>query len=116
MSEVKINYTDINEEKEKTYHRILHSFKPEIIVPIAAITNNVDFALGGKERVRMVKTSDNIECIVESFEEKHMCDLAGDITRLYGMEPWSYIQRWYKVAPHMHSMDFFKIKLKPYEK
>jgi hypothetical protein len=64
----------------------------------------------------MVKTSDNIECVVESFEEAHMCTLDADIKRLYGMDPWPYIQRWYKVAPHMHSMDFLKIKLKQYEK
>lgn len=116
MSDIKINVTDVNEEKEKTYHRILHSFKPEIIVPIAAITNNVDFVIGSKECVRMVKTSDNVECIVEAYEEKHMCELEADIKRLYNMDPWPYIQRWYKVAPHMHTMDFFKIKLKKNEK
>lgn len=110
------NLHDANTVKEKTYHRVLHSFKEEIIVPIAAITNNVDFVIGGKDCVRMMKTSDNVECVVDSFEEMHMCKLEDDIKRLYGMDPWPYVMRWYKVAPHMHSMEFYKIKLKKYEK
>lgn len=116
MADSAIKKTDVNTEKEKTYHRILHSFKQEIIVPIAAITNNVDFVINDKSCVRMVKTSDNVECVVERFEEVHMCLLEQDIKRLYGMEPWPYIMRWYKVAPNMTTMDFFKIKLKKYEK
>jgi hypothetical protein len=107
---------DTNTDKEKTYHRILHSFKPEIIVPIAAITNNIDFVTAGKDCVRMVKTTDDVECVVESYEEIHMCSLEADIKRLYGMEPWPYVMRWYKVAPHMNTMDFFKLKLKKYER
>lgn len=110
------NIPDIDNVKEKTYHRILHSFKPEIIVPVAAITNNVDFIINDRNYCRMVKTSDNIECVVEEFSMVHMCQLEEDIKKLYGMEPWAYVMRWFKVVPNMYSMEFCKVKLKKYEK
>lgn len=116
VTEKKISPIDVNSDKEVTYHRINHSFKTEILVPVAAISNNIDFLVNDKSVVRMVKTSDNIECVVESFEEVHICTLEADIKRLYGMEPWPYIMRWYKVAPSMHSMDFVRVKINKYEK
>lgn len=105
---------EVNAEREVTYHRVRHSFKSEIIVPIAAITNNIDFLLCKCEK--RVKTTDNIECVVESHEEIHMCKLADDVKRLYGMDMWAFIMRWYGVEPNMSSMEFVKIKLKKYEK
>ena len=116
MTENNIGPIDVNKDKEVTYHRINHSFKTEILVPVAAISNNIDFLMNDKNAIRMVKTSDNIECVVESFEEVHICTLETDIKRLYGMEPWPYVMRWYKVVPLMHSMDFVRVKLKKYEK
>lgn len=110
------NMPDFDSTKERTYHRILHSFKPEIIVPVAAITNNIDFIVNGRDFSRIVKTSDEVECVVDEFAIVHMCQLEDDIKRLYGMEPWPYIMRWFKVAPQMYSMEFVKIKLKKYEK
>lgn len=115
MTENSISPKDVNKDKEVTYHRVQHSFKEEIIVPISAITNNIDFLLNDEKAIRKVKTSDNVECVVESFEERHMCTIEDDIKRLYGMEPWAYIMRWYKVMPFMHSMDFIRIKLKKNE-
>lgn len=115
MTENNISPKDVNKDKEVTYHRIHHSFKSEMLVPVAAITNNIDFLINDRTATRMVKTSDNIECIVDSFEEMHICSLEEDIKRLYGMEPWSYVMRWYKVLPSMCSMEFVKIKLKKYE-
>lgn len=105
---------DINTEKEVTYHRVRHSFKPEIIVPIAAITNNIDFLLCKGEK--RIMTTDSVECTVESHEEIHMCKLATDVKRLYNMDMWPFIMRWYGVEPDMHSMEFVRMKLKKYEK
>lgn len=116
MTENNISPIDVNRDKEVTYHRINHSFRPEILVPVAAISNNIDFLVNDKNATRMVKTSDNVECVVESFEEVHICTLEKDIKELYGMEPWPYIMRWYKVAPAMHSMDFVRVKINKYEK
>ena len=112
MTENSVSPIDLNRDKEVTYHRINHSFKTEILVPVSAITNNIDFLINDKNATRMVKTSDNVECVVDSFEEVHICTLENDIKKLYGMEPWPYIMRWYKVVPTMHSMDFVRIKLK----
>ena len=105
---------EVNNDREITYHRINHSFKNEIIVPIVAISNNIDFLLCKCEK--RVLTSDNVECTVESHEEVHMCKLGDDVKRLYDMEMWPYIMRWYNVDPNMSSMEFVKIKLKKYEK
>lgn len=116
MTESNFSLIDINRDKEVTYHRINHSFRQEILVPVAAISNNIDFLVNDKNATRMVKTSDNVECVVESFEEAHICTLENEIKELYGMEPWPYVMRWYKVAPMMHSMDFVRVKLKKNEK
>jgi hypothetical protein len=116
MTENNISPVDANRDKEVTYHRINHSFKSEIIVPVAAISNNIDFLVNDKNATRMVKTSDNVECVVDGFEEAHICTLENDIKKMYGMEPWSYIMRWFKVVPSMYSMEFLKIRLKKYEK
>lgn len=115
MTESNISPIDVNKDKEVTYHRINHSFKTDVIVPVAAISNNIDFLMNDKNAIRKVKTSDNVECVVERFEEVHVCELVDDIKRLYGMEPWPYVMRWYKVVPSMHSMDFVRIKLKKNE-
>lgn len=105
---------EVNAEREVTYHRVRHSFKPEIIVPIAAITNNIDFLLCKCEK--RILTTDGVECVAELHEEIHMCKLEDDVKRLYGMEMWPFVLRWYKVEPNMSSMEFVKIKLKKYEK
>ena len=105
---------EVNIEKEVTYHRVRHSFKPEIIVPIAAITNNIDFLLCKGEK--RVMTTDGVECTVESHDEIHMCKLEEHVKRLYNMDMWPFITRWYAVEPNMSSMEFVKMKLKKYEK
>lgn len=107
-------HSEKNDVRERTYHRLRHSFKTEVIVPIAAITNNVDFVLYDCEK--MMLTTDNIECVVEFYELTHMCKLESDVKRLYGMDMWPFIMRWYGVSPNMSSMEFVKLKLKKYEK
>jgi hypothetical protein len=114
MNGISVGWKDANRDKDRSYHKVRHSFREEIIVPIAAVTNNVEFLLNNESCVRMVKTTDNIECCVESYSVVHMCQLSDDIKRLYNMDPWPWIMRWYGVEPNMHSMEFVKLKLKKY--
>lgn len=94
----------------QTYHEISHSFKDEIIVPTIAITNTMDFFLYGSAK-KTVKTADGTTCVVQGYEEKHICELEEDIKRLYNVDAWSFINKWYKYDSMMTSMVFIRIWL-----
>ncbi len=65
------------------YH-IAHRFKDEIIIPFVALTPNIDFCTK-KDEEKICLMADNIKCKVISWEEKHMCELADDVKRIYGI-------------------------------
>ena len=90
--------------------RVAHKYKEHIIVPLVALTKNFEFmATIGK---RFVVTQDGIMCSVEQYEERHICELDDDIRKIYGMDAWSFIKKWYKYNPALDSMTFIKLKLK----
>jgi hypothetical protein len=92
-----------------TLHAITHSFKEELIVPYIGIEKNIEFFLGkGKKQV---VSADGILANVISIEEKHICDLEDDITRIYGISPWEFIKRWHGANIGADSMIFAKLKL-----
>lgn len=102
--------TGISMDNNKaTSHFINHSFREMIIVPYVAITNNVDFLMSNGDK--FITTADGIKCKVQSYEEKHICELEQDIQSLYGIDAWSFVKRWYKADKDMQSMYFIKIKL-----
>lgn len=102
--EMEMNRTD-------TYHNVKHRFRDTIIVPLAAISNNIDFILFDKAK-KHVRTSDDVECIVTSFEEKHICDIEQDIKDLYKREAWEFLKTWHQFEPCMTSTQFVKLTLK----
>lgn len=93
-----------------TLHAITHSFKEELIIPYIGIEKNVLFFLGTGQK--QVVTADGILANVVSIEEKHICDLEDDITRIYGISPWEFIKRWHGANIGADSMIFAKLKLK----
>lgn len=94
-----------------TEHNVLHKFKETMIVPYYAVTNNVSLVMSKGDQY--VTTADGIHCKVMSWEEKHICELEEEIQRLYNMDCWSYIKRWFKATKGcMDSMHFLIIKLK----
>ena len=97
------------EELAPNYCRINHSYKPEIIVPLSAVENNI--ALLIYENVSQAIMGDGTTCTIESVEEVHICDLDKDIQRLYNTTPWLFITKWHSIYPKMYSMFFLKIKL-----
>lgn len=94
-----------------TEHNVLHKFKETMIVPYYAVTSNVSLVMSKGDHY--VTTADGIHCKVVSWEEKHICELEEDVQRLYNMDCWSYIKRWFKATQGcMDSMHFLILKLK----
>lgn len=94
-----------------TDHNVLHKFKETMIVPYYAVTNNISLVMSKGDHY--VTTADGIHCKIVSWEEKHICELEEEIQRLYNMDCWSYIKRWFKATKGcMDSMHFVILKLK----
>lgn len=92
-------------------YAIQHSFKKEIIIPIAALYNNFDFFYNSKEEFKLVKTSDNYICVVKKYKLIHICRLDEKIRNIYNISTWEYIQKWYSACPQMDSMMFLVMEL-----
>lgn len=98
-----------NFRKMETKYIIQHTAKDEVILPLAAIHNNIYFLMDKKEKY--VQTSDNFTCKVLSSEMVHICALENDINRIYGINAWAFIKKWFKAMPYFDSMFFCKMKL-----
>lgn len=96
-------------EREECLYHINHRFREEVIVPLAAITNNINFLFSNDERI--VLLGDGTKGKVTSCEEVHICALEQDINNLYKMGAWDFIKRWYKIYPNMDTMYFVKLKI-----
>ena len=99
----------MQEEQKGIIYHINHRYKEEIIVPLVAVTNNIKFLFDKEERHVMLGDG-NVKKVI-SCEEVHICALESDINRMYGITPWDFVRRWYKIYPRMDSMFFLKIKL-----
>jgi hypothetical protein len=98
---------------ETKIYTIQHSFKKEIIIPIVALHNNLHFLMSNGNK--LVKTSDNYICNVTHYRYKHICELEKDVQRLYNIDVWSFIKRWYNAIPYIDSMMFINMFLEEYE-
>lgn len=98
------------ERNETSYHKIRHKFREEMIVPYIAVQNNIDFMLNKGERYLL--TADGIKAKVTECKEVHVCELKDDIKRLYDMDAWDYICRWYNAEKCINSLYFLHIKLR----
>lgn len=103
------------ESTQDTYHRVKHKFRDVIIVPIIAISNNWDFLLNKRAKKR-IKTADGAECIAVEWETNHICEFEEDIKKIYGLDPWTFIKRWYSSEPNFTSTEFVKIRLRREDK
>ena len=92
---------------EATVH---HKFKEEIIIPYAGIDKGLTFMLDKGNKY--ILTADGIRAIVVDAQEKHICELEDDIQRIYGIDAWSFVKKWYLGHKNMDSMYFLVIKLK----
>lgn len=92
-----------------TTHSINHRFKDEVIVPFVGITNNVDFIMSKGDKI--VVCADGVQAKVVEWKDKHVCTIEDEIKRLYGIDAWSFVKRWYSSCKQMDSMTFIYMKL-----
>lgn len=98
----------MDNNSENTYN-IAHRFQEEIIVPLLAVQNNWGFVTTQGERY--LYFADRITAKVVSWEDKNIVDFEEDIKRLYNLDAWSFLKKWYGVYPQMTSLDFLHIKV-----
>ena len=92
-----------------TYHEINHRYKDEVVVPLIGITDNVAWVMSKGQKI--IICADGIKANVIEWEATHICVLEEDIKRIYGIDAWSFIKRWYASEKRMDSMTFIKMKL-----
>lgn len=98
----------MDNNSENTYN-IAHRFQEEVIVPLLAIQNNCSFVMTQGERYLLF--ADKITAKVVSWEDKNIVLFEEDIKRLYNLDAWSFLKKWYRVYPQMTSLDFLHIKV-----
>lgn len=98
----------MDNNSENTYN-IAHRFQEEVIVPLLAIQNNCSFVMTQGERYLLF--ADKITAKVVSWEDKNIVEFEEDIKRLYSLDAWSFLKKWYGVYPQMTSLDFLHIKV-----
>lgn len=92
-----------------TEHNVKHNFRPVIYCPLAAVSNNCAFVLNKGDKY--VITADGIRCKVQSWSEKHICDLEEEIQKAYNVDAWQFCKRWHQAIPQFDSMHFLIINL-----
>lgn len=100
-------------ESKDTEHSILHRFREEIIVPITAVSNNIDFIVYNGKKI-CTFADDKVGEVID-WCEKPIFALEQDIKRLYGMEAYQFLAKWASADKNMTSFYLFHIKLKEYE-
>ena len=66
--------------KEKYYHKVNHSYRDKIIVPMIAVTNNYRFVITDEQRY--IITADEVKCKVTHIEVRNIFDLESDIDKI----------------------------------
>lgn len=91
-------------------YSLKHRYRPEVIVPYVAISNNSIFFID-KDKKEVI-TADGVRCEVESVEYKHVFELEEKIRTDYKMDIISFLKRWYDMDSNMQSMEMVVLKLK----
>lgn len=104
---INIPYFSIDSNMD-TQHKVKHKWREEIIVPYLAVQNNVPFICDKGEK--HIITADGIKALVLKKKEYHMCEMEGIVKRLYGMEVWPFVLRWYNNGFKYLSPSFIYIK------
>ena len=94
--------------------KMKHNFQAEVFIPWCAISRNISFML---TKNSILESADGVKCQVKKMEEIHVLssEAAGIIRRLYMLNPWQFLELWYKKCPDMSSMDFLWINMKEYK-
>lgn len=91
-------------------YQLKHRYRPEVIVPYIGISNNALFLIDKDDRY--VYTADNVRCLVEDVQYKHIFELEKEIQDNYKLDVLSFLKRWYDADRNMQSMEMIILKLK----
>lgn len=94
-------------------HVIHHSFKPRILVPYIAITDNIPFTCNGKIK-QEVRLSDGNTYEALLLETINILSDRGEklIKEIYNLDTIQILKKWYKYDSHFESLEFVLIELK----
>ena len=98
------------DNNRNTEHKVKHSFKEEIIVPIHAVSSNMDFICCKGQKI--VHMSDNVVCECTEWKELHLLAMDDEVERLYHISAWDLAKKWFSFDPKMVSMTFIYMKLR----
>lgn len=97
------------DSNEPTYHNVRHRYKDEIVIPYVAIEHNMTFFSNKGER--HIIFTDGTKGKVITSKEVHICEAEEDIKRIYGIDVWTFIRKWYLADKGMDSMHFIYMKI-----
>lgn len=94
--------------------KMKHKFQSEVFIPWCAISRNINFML---TKNGVLESIDGVKCQVKKIEEIHVLspEAAGIIRRLYMLNPWQFLELWYKNCPDMCSMTFLWMNIEKYK-
>lgn len=99
--------------EDELVHHVAHRYADEIIIPYNALDDNL--GLIKKCRRRVLICADGVRAELLDYAEKHICELEEDINRLYKIDAWSFLNKWYKSSLIPRSMYFIKCRLRKEE-
>ena len=90
-------------------HEISHKFQNEIIVPYAAVTNNIEIAVGNRCRFQ-----DGVMGTITNLDHLNMMARTTEkyVMELYNISSWGLLNQWYLRGIHFDSIYFLKLKIK----
>ena len=104
-----------NEKEEPIFYKVNHRYRDEIIVPIAAIHQFVDF-ITIPLKDKNVITTDNVKCSVSKIYTENLCALEEKVLSLYRISAWDFLKKWHSVYPNnLNSLEFVVMKLDKYD-
>ncbi len=93
---------------------ILHKYQHRILLPIAAIENNIDFILGLNQNIEVI-CSEGEKCSVKFSHEIHVLskEFSELLAEIYGprVDLLYFLRTWYERCPGMSEMNFIYLEL-----
>lgn len=91
-------------------HSVKHNYKEEIIVPLVALSKNFEF-LTHKDEEKFIIFANGNRAKVIDWHTIHICDMEEHVQRLYNMDSWKFIKRWYDNGCYFYTAEFLHIKV-----
>lgn len=104
-----------SDEIEPIFYRVNHRYREEMIVPIVAIHEFINF-ITTPLRYQKVVTTDGVKCRVFKIYTQNLCALEEKVLSLYQISAWDFLKKWYSVYPNnLYSLEFVVMELGKYE-